>query len=124
MTLDDAQDDFSRLHRIFIFHLGVAVALSWTTAAYAACYAPWVRNIRALLEAGGAGQVESTLSFLFAMPVVLTIGWVTAMFGREILRRSQTLKNAAVEFAAAAAVAFGIFYIGIDRAVAALYITL
>lgn len=123
MTFDDVRDDFSRLHRIFTFHLGVAVGLSWMTALYSAWYAPWVRNIRALLDpAGGLDRIESTWSFLFALPVVLTIGWVSLFFGREILRRTQTLSNAAIEFAAAAFVAFGVFYLSIDRAVAALYI--
>lgn len=123
MTFDDARDDFSRLHRIFTFHLGVAVGLSWMTALYSACYAPWVRNIRALIDPGaGLDRVESTWSFLFALPAVLTIAWVSLFFGREILRRSQTLSNAALEFAAAALVAFGVFYLSIDRAVAALYV--
>ena len=40
------------------------------------------------------------------------------------MRRSQTLSNLALEFAAAAAVAFGVFYLSIDRAVAALYVAL
>ncbi|KQO60902.1 MULTISPECIES: hypothetical protein [unclassified Methylobacterium] len=125
MTFDDARDDFSRLHRVFTFHLGVAVALAWMTALYSACYAPWVRNIRALIDpAGGTQTIESTWSFLFVLPVVLTIAWLSLFFGREILRRSQTLPNVALEFAAAAAVAFGVFYLSIDRAVAALYIGL
>ena len=122
MTFDDARDDFSRLHRLFTFHFGVAVGLSWMTTLYAACYAPWVRNIRPLIDpAGGLDRVESTWSFLFAMPVVMTLAWIGLYFGREMLRRSQTLSNAALEFAAAAVVAFGVFTLSIDRAVAALY---
>ena len=124
MTLDDARDDFTRLHRIFTFHLGVAVGLAWMTTLYAACYAPWVRNIRALLEPAALDRVESTLSFLFVMPAVLTVAWLSVYFGREVMRRSQTLPNLALEFAAAAAVAFGVFYLSIDRAVAALYVAL
>ncbi|GJE43817.1 hypothetical protein [Methylobacterium soli] len=124
MTLDDARDDFSRLHRIFTFHLGVAVGLAWMTTLYASCYAPWVRNIRALLDPAGLGRVESTLSFLFVMPAVLTVAWLSVYFGREVMRRSQTLSNLTLEFAAAAVVAFGVFYLSIDRAVAALYIGL
>ena len=59
MTIDEARDDFSRLHRSFTFHLGVAVGLSWLTALYAAFYAPWVRNIRALIDpTGGFDRVE------------------------------------------------------------------
>ena len=121
MTLDDAQDDFSRLHRVFTFHFGVAVALSWMTTLYAAAYAPWVRNIRALIDPAGSGRVESTWSYLFVMPAVLTLAWVSVYFGREMMRRFQTLRNQTVEFSAAACVAFGVFYLSIDRAVAALY---
>ncbi|GJD96567.1 hypothetical protein [Methylobacterium iners] len=125
MTVDDARDEFSRLHGLFSFHFGVAVGLSWMTAIYSACHAPWVRNIRALLDpAGGFDRVESTWSFLFAMPVVLTIAWVSFYFGREMLRRCQTLSNLTLEFSAAAMVAFGVFYLSIDRAVAALHIGL
>lgn len=122
MTFDDARDDFSRLHRIFTFHLGVAVGLSWLTTLYASCYAPWVRNIRAILDpASGLDHIESTVSYLFVMPALLTLAWVSLVFGREVIRRSQTLPSVAVEFAVAALVAFGVFYLSIDRAVAALY---
>ncbi|GAB6844634.1 hypothetical protein HNR00_000364 [Methylorubrum rhodinum] len=120
MTLDDARDDFSRLHRQFTLHLGVAVGLSWLTALYAASYAPWVRNIRALIDPAGPLRVESTLSYLFVLPAVLTLAWASAYFGRETMRRFQTLPNQTLEFAAAAAVAFGVFYLSIDRAVAVL----
>jgi hypothetical protein len=120
MTLDDARDDFSRLHRQFTLHLGVAVGLSWLTALYAASYAPWVRNIRALIDPAGPLRVESTLSYLFVLPAVLTLAWASAYFGRETMRRFQTLSNQTLEFAAAAAVAFGVFYLSIDRAVAVL----
>jgi hypothetical protein len=122
MTFDDARDDFSRLHRLFTFHFGVAVGLSWMTTLTAACYAPWVRNIRPLIDpAAGLDRVESTWSFLFVLPILLTVAWVSLFFGRELLRRSQTLPSAALEFAAAALVAFGVFTLSIDRAVAALY---
>ena len=120
MTLDDARDDFSRLHRHFTLHLGVAVGLSWLTALYAAANVPWVRNIRALIDPAGSMRVESTLSYLFVMPAVLTLAWAAAYFGRETMRRFQTLPNQSLEFAAAAAVAFGVFYLSIDRAVAVL----
>lgn len=120
MTFDDARDDFSRLHRLFTVHFGIAVCLSWVTTLYAAAYAPWVRNIRALIDPAGSGRIESTLSYLFVMPVVLTLAWLSVYFGREIMRRFQTLQNQAMEFSAAAFVAFGAFYISIDRAVAAL----
>lgn len=124
MTLDDARDDFSRLHRLFTLHLGIAVGLSWMTTLYAAAYAPWVRNIRALIDPAASGRAESTFSYLFVMPVVLTLAWISVYFGREMMRRFQTLPNQAVEFSAAAMVAFGVFYVSIDRAVAALYVAL
>lgn len=125
MTIDEARDDFSRLHRAFTLHLGVAVGLAWMTALYAAAYAPWVRNIRALIDPiGGVERVESTVSYLFAMPAVLTVAWLSVLLGREMLRRARTLSNVALEFAAAALVAFGVFYLSIDRAVAALYASL
>lgn len=118
MTLDDARDDFSRLHRLFTFHLGVAVSLAWLTTLYAAASAPWVRNIRALIDPADPVRIESTLSYLFVMPAVLTLAWASAYFGRETMRRFQTLPNQTLEFAAAAMVAFGVFYLSIDRAVA------
>ena len=121
MIANQARDDFSRLHRAFSFHLGVATALAWLTALYAAAYAPWVRNIRALIDPmAGLDRIESTFSYLFAMPAVLALAWISIVAGRESLRRAQTLPNVAVEFAAAAVVAFGVFYLAIDRAVAAL----
>ena len=120
MSFDDDADDFSRLHRVFVFHMGVAVALSWMTALYAACYAPWVRNIRPLLDPANLGQVESTWSFLFGMPCVMTVAWVVAFFGRDILRQVQVMRNQLIEFAFAAVAALVLFYLSIDRAVAAI----
>ena len=120
MFFDDVDDDFSRLHRTFIFHLGVAVALAWMTAIYAAFCAPWVHNIRALIDGAAGGRVESTWSFLFGMPTVLAASWVVAFFGRDLMRRVQLVPNQLVEFGFAAAVAFAIFYASIDRAVAAI----
>ena len=55
---DDAADGFVRLHKVFTFHLGVAVGLAWMTALYAALYAPWVRNIRPLIDPTNLGHVE------------------------------------------------------------------
>ncbi|HEX2135561.1 MAG TPA: hypothetical protein VHG30_06570 [Microvirga sp.] len=120
MSFEDEADDFARLHRLFTFHLGIAVSLSWMTSLYAALYAPWVRNIRPLIDPRNAGQVESTWSFLFAMPVVLTVAWLITIFGRNLLREMRMLKNQAVEFGVAAVVAFALFYVSIDRAVAAM----
>jgi len=121
---DEVADDFSRLHRLFTFHLGVAVTLSWMTSLYAAIYAPWVRNIRPLIDPMGSGRAESTWSFLFCMPVVLTFAWIMAVFGRDILRELRMLKNQTVEFGVAAVVAFAFFYISIDRAVTAMLLGL
>lgn len=120
MTFDDDSGEFSRLHSLFTFHLGVAVALSWLTSLYACLYAPWVRNIRPLIDPASTGQVESTWSYLFLFPVVLTTSWLISIFGQNILRQFRLLKNQAIEFGIAAAVAFAVFYLSIDRAVAAM----
>ena len=121
MIANQARDDFSRLHKAFAFHLGMATALSWLTALYAAVSAPWVRNIRALIDpVAGPDRVESTVSYLFAMPAVLALAWVSIVIGRESLRRAQTLPNVTLEFAAAAVVAFGVFVLAIERAVSVL----
>jgi hypothetical protein len=122
MTFDDDSSEFSRLHNLFTFHLGIAVGLSWLTSLYAAFYAPWVRNIRPLIDPSYAGQVESTWSFLFVLPVVLTVAWLLTVFGHKTLRQFQILKNQAIEFGIAGAVAFVVFYLSIDRAVAAMLI--
>jgi hypothetical protein len=120
LNFDESSDSFARLHKVFVFHLGVAVSLAWLTALYAALYAPWVRNIRPLLDPANVGKVESTWSFLFGMPTVLTLAWVIAFFAGDLLREFRLLKNQRVEFAVAGAVAFGLFYVAIDRAVSAL----
>ena len=117
---DEAADGFTRLHKAFVFHLGVAASLAWMTALYAALHAPWVRNIRPLIDPSQAGRVESTLSFLFGFPAILTVAWIMVWAGRDMLRHFRLMKNQAVEFAVAAAVAFAIFYMAIDRAVAAI----
>ena len=120
VNFDETSDRYARLHKLFVFHLGVAVSLAWITALYAALYAPWVRNIRPLLDPSNLGRAESTWSFLFGMPTVLTVAWGIAFFAGDMLRDFRLLKNQSVEFAIAGAVAFGLFYIAIDRAVAAL----
>jgi hypothetical protein len=121
---EETADDFVRLHRIFTFHLGVAVSLSWMTSLYAAIYAPWVRNIRPLIDPTSGGPAESTWSFLFAMPVVLSAAWLMVVFGRDVLRGTQMMRNQVVEFGIAGAVAFALFYLSIDRAVAAMVLGL
>ena len=116
----DSADPFTRLHKAFTFHLGVAASLAWMTALYAALYAPWVRNIRPLIDPSEIGHVESTASFLFGFPAILTVAWIMVYMGRDMLRHFRLMKDQTVEFAVAAAVAFGIFYMAIDRAVAAI----
>lgn len=117
---DDSADRFARLHKAFTFHLGVAASLAWMTALYAALHAPWVRNIRPLIDPSQLGRVESTWSFLFGFPAILTVAWVMVYMGRDMLRHFRLMKDQTVEFAVAAAVAFFIFYMSIDRAVAAI----
>jgi hypothetical protein len=121
VTFDEAPADrFTRLHRAFVFHLGVAAGLAWMTALYAAMYAPWVRNIRPLIDPTQIGRVESTGAFLFGFPCILAVAWVMVFAGREVLRHVTLLKDQAIEFGLAGAVAFVIFYLAIDRAVAAI----
>ncbi|AWM86320.1 hypothetical protein [Microvirga sp. 17 mud 1-3] len=120
MTIDEKTGEFGRLHSLFTFHLGVAVGLAWLTSLYASFYAPWVRNIRPLIDPSYAGQVESTWSFLFVFPAVLTIAWLMSVSGREIFRQMRIFKNQMIEFAIAGALAFVVFYLAIDRAVTAL----
>ena len=120
MDFDHESGEFSRLHNLFTFHLGIAVSLSWLTSLYASFYAPWVRNIRPLIDPGNVGPVESTWSYLFIFPVVLTTAWLISIYGHNMLSRFRLLKNQVIEFAVAAAVAFALFYLSIDRAVAAM----
>jgi hypothetical protein len=122
MDFDDDSGEFSRLHSLFTFHLGIAVTLSWLTSLYASLYAPWVRNIRPLIDPANAGPVESTWSYLFIFPVVLTAAWLISIFGQNLFAQFRIFKNQIIEFAMAAMVAFGMFYLSIDRAVAAMLI--
>ncbi|MBM1171825.1 hypothetical protein [Microvirga arabica] len=122
MDFDDDSGEFSRLHNLFTFHLGIAVSLSWLTSLYAALYAPWVRNIRPLIDPSNVGPVESTWSYLFIFPVVLTTAWLISIFGQNLFAKVRIFKNQIIEFAFAAMVAFGMFYLSIDRAVAAMLI--
>ncbi|HZW48392.1 MAG TPA: hypothetical protein VFF61_12780 [Microvirga sp.] len=120
MDFDHDSGEFSRLHNLFTFHLGIAVTLSWMTSLYAAAYAPWVRNIRPLIDPSNVSQVESTWSYLFIFPVVLTTAWLISIFGQNIFAKFRLLRSQAIEFGIAAAVAFALFYLSIDRAVAAM----
>jgi hypothetical protein len=120
MDFDHDSGEFSRLHNLFTFHLGIAVALAWLTSLYAAFYAPWVRNIRPLIDPTNVGPVESTWSYLFIFPVVLTTAWLISIYGQKALSQFRLLRNQVIEFGIAAAVAFVLFYLSIDRAVAAM----
>ncbi len=122
MDFDDDSGEFSRLHNLFTFHLGIAVTLAWLTSLYASLYAPWVRNIRPLIDPANVGPVESTWSYLFIFPVVLTTAWLISIFGQNLFAQFRIFKNQIIEFAFAALVAFGMFYLSIDRAVAAMLI--
>jgi hypothetical protein len=122
MNFDDDSGEFGRLHNLFTFHLGIAVTLSWLTSLYASFYAPWVRNIRPLIDPTNVGPVESTWSYLFIFPVVLTAAWLISIFGQNLFAQFRVFKNQIIEFAMAAMVAFGMFYLSIDRAVAAMLI--
>ena len=117
MDFDTDSGEFSRLHNLFTFHLGIAVSLAWLTSLYAAFYAPWVRNIRPLIDPAIVGPVESTWSYLFIFPVVLTTAWLISIFGQNLFAQFRIFKNQIIEFAFAALVAFGMFYLSIDRAV-------
>lgn len=113
-------DEFSRLQGLFVVHLGFAVIFAWTTALFAASRAPWVHNIRALIDPAQLGRVESTGSFLFCLPLLLTLGWLSVAYGGDLLRRTQMLRNQSAEFALAALAAFTVFYMSVERAVTAL----
>jgi hypothetical protein len=121
-TSSRAEQDsgFDKLHQAFVFHLGVATALAWFVACYAALHAPFVRNIRPLIDPTQTDRVESTWSFLFGMPIILAVAWVMAYAGRDLLRHFTLLKDQRIEFAVAGTVAFAVFYMAVDRAVAAL----
>lgn len=112
-----APDEFIRLHRMFTEHLALAVGLAWAISIYAAVYAPWVRNIRGLIDP--TGRAEGTASYLFALPALMTFAWVCVTVGREGFRRSCVFKNLAVEFGFAGAVAFAVFCMAVYRAVTA-----
>lgn len=113
----DAPDRFARLHRSFVEHLGYAVVFAWATTAVAAWHAPWVHNIRGLIDP--LARVESTGSYLFALPLVMTLALAVVACGGETMRRAQLLQNQAVEFGLAGVAAFAVFCMAIDRAVVA-----
>ena len=112
-----APDEFTRLHRIFVQHLALAVGFAWAASLYAAVYAPWVRNIRGLIDP--LGRTESTASYLFALPALMAVAWICAALGGEAFRRSQVFKSQNVEFGLAGLVAFAVFCMAVYRAVTA-----
>jgi hypothetical protein len=112
-----APDEFSRLHRAFVEHLGLAVGFAWAACIYAAAYAPWVRNIRGLIDP--LGRAESTASYLFALPALMTLAWICVALGGEGLRNSRVFKSQSLEFGLAGIVAFAVFCMAVYRAVTA-----
>ena len=125
MSFDEETDsDFVRLHRIFTFHLGVAVSLSWMTSLYAAIYAPWVRNIRPLIDptSGRPGREHLVLPVRDAgRPHA---AWLWSCSAVTCCAAAHDDANQVVEFGIAGAVAFALFYLSIDRAVAAMVLGL
>ena len=95
MDFDNESGEFGRLHNLFTFHLGIAVTLAWLTSLYACVYAPWVRTIRPLSDPSNAGTVESTWSYLFVFPIVLSVAWLISIFGQNAFRQLRILKNQA-----------------------------
>lgn len=112
-----APDEFARLHRLFVQHFTMAVGFAWLASAVAAAQAPWVRNIRGLIDP--AGRVEGTFSFLFGVPVLMTAALLCVTYGGDVLRRSALVKNQQLEFAVAGAVVMAVFVLAIHRAVTA-----
>lgn len=113
----DGTDEFARLHRLFVEHLGAAVVLLWTASLVASFYAPWLRNIRGLLDP--LGRPESTASFLFALPAVLTLGWIGLVYGGDLIRRASLMRNQTLEFVFAGIATFAIFCMAVGRVVTA-----
>ena len=114
---DRAPDDFARLHRMFVEHFGYAVIFAWSASVFAAWHAPWVHNIRGLIDP--AGRIESTGSYLFALPIAMTLALAVVAFGASTLRRTQMFRSQTVEFGFAGLVAFVVFCAAITRAVTA-----
>lgn len=111
------RDDFAHFHRMFVEHFGFAVLLVWAAAAAASFQAPWLSNIRALIDP--AGRPESTASYLFALPAIMALAWVSVALGADLLRRSQMARSHRLEFGVAGAVAFAVFCMAVGRIVTA-----
>lgn len=113
-----APDMFGRLHGHFVRHLGMAVIFAWGFAAFAATQAPWIRNIRGLIDP--ASRPESTAAFLFGIPVLLAVGWFTAYIGGDVFRRTALVRHPAVEFAIAGLAVLFVFALSIQRGLVAI----
>lgn len=112
-----APDEFTRLHRLFVEHFGIAVGLVWLATLVVAAQAPWVRNMRGLIDP--AARPESTASFLFGLPCLMLLAWALVATGGETMRRAQMLRSQTLEFGLAGAVAFAVFCLAISRIVTA-----
>lgn len=115
-----APDMFGRLHGHFVRHFGMAVVFAWAFAAYAATHAPWTRNLRGLIDP--TARPESTAAFLFGLPMLLLVGWVTVYLGGDVFRRTALVRHPAVEFAVAALAVLMVFALSVQRGVAAILI--
>lgn len=115
-----APDTFGRLHGHFVRHFGMAVIFAWAFAAFAATQAPWTRNLRGLIDP--AGRPESTAAFLFGLPMLLAVGWVTVYLGADVLRRASLARHPAIEFGVAALAVLLVFVLSVQRGVAAILV--
>lgn len=117
-----APDEFTRLHALFVRHFGMAVLFAWAFALAAVTQAPWIRNLRGLIDP--AGRPQGTAAFLFGLPVLLSVGWFTAYIGGDVFRRTALLRQPAIEFGVAAFAVFIVFALSIQRGVAAMVVAL
>jgi hypothetical protein len=117
---DSGLDEFVRLHRLFQHHFGIATSLAWASALVAAWHTPFVRDIHNLIDPLGPWRAESTESYLFGFPLMMTFAWVSSFLARDLLYALRLPRHVKAEFAAAAAVGFLMFYLSIERAVTAL----
>jgi hypothetical protein len=121
MVRSDSSDaEFSRLHRLFQFHFGIATTLAWITSAVAAFHAPWVRDIYHFIDPMGPWKPESTGSYLFGFPLLMSVAWLACLLARDILFDMRLRGHLKTEFAVAGSVAFLMFYLSIERAVTAM----
>ena len=115
-------DTFERLHGQFVRHFGMAVIFAWGFAAFAVTQAPWTRNLRGLIDP--TSRPESTVAFLFGLPLLLAVGWFTAYIGGDVFRRTALVRHPAIEFAVAGLAVLIVFALSIQRGVAAILVAL